>query len=75
MNCRIACCGEHIALKTRGILRDCKVMLAGKLLASIRQTIHEIYAKNMSKKTNKFLRNKSESQAVFNLHFMRALFI
>jgi len=50
-------------------------MLAGKLLASIRQTIHEIYAKNMSKKTNKFLRNKSESQAVFNLHFMRALFI
>jgi len=49
VNYRIACCGEHIALKTRGILRDCKIMLAGKRRASIRQAIHEIYAKNVEK--------------------------
>ena len=49
MNCRIACCGEHIALKTRGILRDCKIMLAGKLRASISQAIHKIYANHVGK--------------------------
>jgi len=49
MNCRITCCGEYIALMTREILRDCKIMLAGKRRASIRQAIHEIYAKGVEK--------------------------
>jgi len=49
MNCRITCCGEYIALKTWEILRDCKIMLAGKRRASIRQAIHEIYPKDVEK--------------------------